>query len=883
MRGRIDQLKNDFILALPQRMYTMESACKALFKEPDSLATLTSLHGVVGAFVAQSSAAGAVQLSMAARMLERLLDEALQAPSSFDKGRQQDFNHHLQRFLMLARQWQQGERADNGDSASEIDNTVLYIFSEQVSSLGELMSLASCGYRLYQFATLSELLLNRDATPPDAVILDVSFVDSEKLECLHGLTEPLIIISEQSDIQSRLAAVRIGATRFFSKPIDMGKLKVALDGLTSRVPTKPYRVLIVEDEPSVAECYAAILRTIDIEVECLFDPLNIFERLEAFEPELILMDIMMPGCDGLELAAVIRQDDNYNQVPVVFLSGDDDVGKRLAAMNLGGDEFVSKPADTNYLKSVVLARVKRKRSVEGLNQELQLTMRESEYMRVAMNHHVILSITDVNGNITFVNDKFCEVSGYQPDELLGGNYHIIKSNEHSPLFYQDMWDTITRGLVWQGEVCNRCKAGGHYWVECTIVPFLDADSKPYQYISVCTDVTHMKEVEEVLVTARDVAEQASQAKTEFISHMSHELRTPLNAILGYAQLFDYDHAMNARQRKSAEEIHRAGQHLLSLVNDVLELSRIEAGCLELNIEGVALGELVDECRHLIAPQMETRGIKFQVDICQQVVKADYTRLKQVLLNLFSNAIKYNRQGGVIRVCCENENNQIAQVSISDDGSGIAKEKLSQLFQPFNRLGEELGEVEGAGVGLALSKRLIEMMGGEISVDSTLGVGCTFWLKIPLAEQQLAKCQFRAFNAETMADDYEQKTLCYIEDNPANLRLMERIISQRGYIKMIHAKTAEAGLILAKEQLPDLVLMDINLPGMDGYEALKVLRDSETTEHIPVMALSANAMSKDIERGCREGFVEYMTKPLNIKLFLKALDRIWQIEDSAKND
>lgn len=880
MKGRIDQLKNDFILALPQRIYELDSACKALFEEPDSLALLTSLHGMVGALVAISSSAGAVQLSMAARMLERLLDDALQAPSSFDESRQQAFNYHLQRFLMLARQWRQGERIDKGGDATAEETPLLYIFAERPDNVGELMSLASCGYRLCQFSKLDELLLSCDETSAGAVVLDVSFVDSDQLGELNRLDIPLIIISEQSDIQSRLAAVRLGATRFFSKPIDMGKLKMALDGLTSRVPIKPYRVLIVDDEPSVAECYAAILRTINIEVECLLDPLEIFDSLERFEPELILMDIMMPGCDGLELAAVIRQDDNYNQIPVVFLSADDDLGKRMAAMNLGGDEFVSKPADTNYLKSVVLARVKRKRSVEGLNQTLQTTMRESEYMRVAMNHHVILSIADVNGNITFVNDKFCEVSGYQPDELLGGNYHIVKSNEHDSSFFREIWNTITRGLVWQGEVCNRCKAGSHYWVECTIVPFLDAESQPYQYISVCTDVTHMKEAEEVLTAARDVAEQASQAKTEFISHMSHELRTPLNAILGYAQLFDYDHGMNARQRKSAQEIYRAGQHLLSLVNDVLELSRIEAGCLELEIEGVALSELIEECRHLIMPQMEAREIKFQVNSCEQVVRADYTRLKQVLLNLLSNAIKYNRQGGVIRVNCQNCDDGIAQVSISDDGSGISQDKLSQLFQPFNRLGEEMGEVEGAGVGLALSKRLIEMMGGEISVDSKLGVGCTFSLKIPLAERQLARCHYQTVIEEGPPENCETKTLCYIEDNPANLRLMERIISQRDYIKMIHANTAEKGLILAKEQLPDLVLMDINLPGMDGYEALRVLRDDPATEHIPVMALSANAMSKDVERGCREGFVEYMTKPLNIKLFLKTLDRIWNIGNDS---
>lgn len=883
------QFRSNFRQALPSRIYELENTWRALRSRGGGISLLTELHGKVGNLVVLGSVSGAVSLSMAARTLERLLDEALQTPNSFDDERQLQFERHLNRFIKQASLWQDESSID--EEEPPVADTLVYLLTDSRDLEHELERLSTCGYKLTVFNNVTEMLEQAKESPPAAVLMDVAVAEGDKavelLDQLASLTAPLMVVSVDTSISARLMAVRLGSVRFFPRPIDMAKLKATLDGMTTRLPSKPYRVLVVEDEQPVAECYAAILRQAGMEVELLCRPLEIFTTLQNFEPELVLMDIVMPGCDGLELASVLRQEEGYNQMPIVFLSGESDLGKRLAAMNLGGDEFIAKPTDAGYLVSVVSARVKRKRWVERLNEELHISMRESEYLRVAMNHHVILSITDVRGDILFVNEKFCEISGYLPADLLGRNHRIIKSDFHSDSFYRDLWSTISRGDVWQGEVCNHKKNGDKYWVESTIVPFLDEQGVPYQYVSVRTDITHIKDAEERLIQARDSAERANQAKTEFISHMSHELRTPLNAILGYAQLFEYDQELDERQHKSAQEIYRAGQHLLGLVNEVLDLSRIERGCLELSIESVKLGQLIDECKQLLALQVRERSIRFEVDSCESVVKADYTRLKQVLLNLLTNAIKYNNPYGFIGVKCCSENEHMIRIAISDSGNGIPRERLDELFQPFNRLGEELGEVEGAGIGLALSKQLIEMMGGLIGVKSEVGKGSCFWFEIPLADPAI---QHTAQERDVMDEEVppilnngQLRRICYVEDNPANLRLMERVIGQHGQIEMSHAVTAEEGLELIREELPELVLMDINLPGMDGYEALSVLKNDPKTQHIPVMAITANAMPQDVERGYREGFVEYMTKPLNIKLFLETLDRLLDIKDGSEGE
>ncbi|MEN8170786.1 MAG: ATP-binding protein [Pseudomonadota bacterium] len=378
-----------------------------------------------------------------------------------------------------------------------------------------------------------------------------------------------------------------------------------------------------------------------------------------------------------------------------------------------------------------------------------------------------------------------------------------------------------------------------------------------------------------LEVSRDKAERSSQAKSEFLSSMSHELRTPMNAILGFAQLLEFDKVLAEEQQDSVQEILKAGYHLLELINEVLDLAKIESGHIDLLLEPVKLSALVNECFSLVTPAAENRGISLRsADVNGYTIRADRTRLKQVLLNLLSNAIKYNREQGSVKLEAQTVNETSLRISISDTGNGIAKGRFDLLFQPFNRLNAEGGEIEGTGIGLAITRNLVEMMGGHVGVDSEQGVGSRFWIELPQesfeapVEQDIGE----EYSANDIVGVAEQlHTVLYIEDNLANLKLVSQILVKRQHINLITAHEPELGLELAVSHLPELILLDINMPRMDGYQVLSLLQLDERLKHIPVVAITANAMTQDVERGKKAGFSDYLTKPLDVSCFLATID------------
>ena len=387
----------------------------------------------------------------------------------------------------------------------------------------------------------------------------------------------------------------------------------------------------------------------------------------------------------------------------------------------------------------------------------------------------------------------------------------------------------------------------------------------------------LRETNSELQLAKQAAEKANLAKSEFLSSMSHELRSPLNAILGFAQLIESGSpGPSAGQKESVEQILQAGWYLLDLINEVLDLALIESGKLSLSPEPMSMTEVLHDCQAMIEPQAKKSGIRvsFPRFSDPHYVRADRTRVKQILINLLSNAIKYNRVGGRVDVRCTTRPGGRTRISFQDTGEGLSGEKLAQLFQPFNRLGQEAGIEEGTGIGLVVSKRLVELMGGEIGVESTVGVGSVFWIELnTTAALHLGHDTIDSMPSvlNPVSADAPMRTLLCVEDNPANLLLVEKILARRPDIRLLSARDGHRGVEMARACLPDVILMDINLPGISGVQALRALVEDPLTRHIPVIALSANAMPRDIEKGLDAGFFRYLTKPIKINEFMETLD------------
>lgn len=516
--------------------------------------------------------------------------------------------------------------------------------------------------------------------------------------------------------------------------------------------------------------------------------------------------------------------------------------------------------------------------------------------------------TDAQGVIQLFNVGAERMLGYQADEVI---------NQITPAGISDPIEVITRATTLSEEIGTLIapgfdalvykasrgiedsyeltyvrKDGSRFPAIVSVTALRDADDAIIGYLLIGTDNTVRKHAEQErellnrvlsdnsveLENARAQADKANRAKSEFLSSMSHELRTPLNAVLGFAQLMASDTPPpSASQQRSLEQILNGGWYLLRLINEILDLSMIESGRVAMSREAMALTEVLRDCRAMIMPQAQKRHIALSFPTLDQpfYVHADLTRVKQVVINLLSNAIKYNRTSGSVQVECKRHGDKV-RLSVRDTGNGLSAEQLQQLFQPFNRLGQEAGTEEGTGIGLVVTKQLVELMGGTLGVESEVGVGTLFWIELAASSAPELQLGEHAGNMgrEPSADaplDAPRRKVLYVEDNPANLILVEQLIARRNDLGMLSAVDGHLGIALARQHQPDLILMDINLPGISGTEVLGLLRADPLTAHIPVIALSANALPRDVRKGLDAGFLRYLTKPINVPEFMQALD------------
>ncbi len=525
-----------------------------------------------------------------------------------------------------------------------------------------------------------------------------------------------------------------------------------------------------------------------------------------------------------------------------------------------------------------------RKQVEAEQEKLDQRLRDQQfYTRSLIESNIdALMTTDPSGIITDVNNQMIALTGCTREELIGApfkNYFTDPARAEAGIKL-----VLRESKVTDYELTARAKDGKETVVSYNATNFYDRDGILQGVFAAARDVTERKRWDAVLrektvelEKAKAIAEKANLAKSDFLSGMSHELRSPLNAILGFAQLMESDSPEpTPSQKANIGQILHAGWYLLELINDILDLAVIESGRLSLSLEAVSLGEVLLECQAMMEPQAQKRGISmtFHQFKIPCFIKADRTRVKQVLINLLSNAIKYNLPGGTVAVDCIPGSPGRIRINVTDTGAGLPEEKIAQLFQSFNRLGQEDSGEEGTGIGLVVSKRLAELMKGVIGVESVVGKGSVFWIELvsdvdPYIE--FAKAESTKPPEALPPAGPRPHLLLYVEDNPANLKLIEQLIARRPDMRLLTAGNGNDGIDLARGYLPDVILMDINLPGISGIEAMKILHLDPKTAHIPIVALSANAIPRDIEKGLEAGFFRYLTKPMKMNQLTDTLN------------
>ena len=545
-------------------------------------------------------------------------------------------------------------------------------------------------------------------------------------------------------------------------------------------------------------------------------------------------------------------------------------------MQLGGERFFAViMRDVTARKQVEEALVK----AGALQNQIQRD--QQFYTRSLIESNIdALMTTNPAGVITDVNKQMEALTARSRDELIGAPCEIFFTDRSKAT--EAIRRVLVESTVTDYELTACTKDGRETVVSYNATCLYDREGVLQGVLAIARDVTERKRWDTVLqantvelIKAKAAAEKANLAKSDFLSSMSHELRSPLNAILGFAQLMESDVLLpTPSQKASIDQILHAGWYLLELINEILDLAVIESGRLTISLEPVSLPEVMLECQAMIEPQAQKRRISmtFPVFAGPVFILADHTRLKQVLINLLSNAIKYNQIGGTVVVTCTAIDGRY-RICVTDTGLGLSEENISQLFQPFNRLGQEASGEEGTGIGLVVSKRLVELMQGSIGVHSAVGAGSSFWITMqagvdPLIGYVQALEQTPVGNPGVPG--VPPRVLLYVEDNLANMQLMEQLIARRADMRLLTAQNALDGIDIARRSLPDAILMDINLPGMSGIEAMTVLHQDPLTAHIPIIALSANAIPRDIENGLKAGFFRYLTKPIKVSELMETL-------------
>ncbi|NOQ17098.1 MAG: response regulator [Methyloprofundus sp.] len=864
------------------------------------------------------------------------------------------------------------------------------------------------GFHIHCINNPEELSDFLDNNTPEVILMDIVFpsytfngIDLVKqLKAVNKIQCPVIFLSNREDFNARLEAVRSGGNGYIVKPVNILELVEILDKHTHKNRNEHFRALIIDDDTLISRYYEKILQVHNFTCKAVTEPLTAIEALISFLPDVILLDIHMPNCNGFEVADVIRQDNRFTHIPIIFLSADDDKDSEIAALTAGGNCLINKNAKREIFLTNVISQSRRSRELHSVINHL----RKDELCFQAVSHSTSDAIITLNKNglIILWNEGAENIFGYQALEVIGQSIELIipqKSQEKHRKGFQKLvekknrpaknsiesqalckdgrlisielsyseWlsgnerfftsiirDTTERkeienelqhqqenlkaivnnsaeGIITINErgiiemanpkaleifaytseelegqnvsvlmpkamrsqhdqyldksaihapkIINKArelqgirKDGSVFPMELNVSPMSINGAK--KFVGILHDITERKHALEAITSAKLEAEQANKAKSSFLSSMSHELRTPLNAVLGFSQLLqeDQENPLNEDQHESLEHIYSAGLHLLNLIDEVLDLSKIESGKVNIELESVNLIALLTHSLESIAPQLVRAQITLEQELPDKqniFVKADASRLNQVLSNLLTNAIKYNKKQGVVTVFLSQHAGKV-RIFVKDTGVGIPEDMMSDLFTPFNRLGAAQSEIEGTGIGLTITKMLVEMMGGNIGVENIPGKGCTFWIELDKADVAAPANKSPLAYQTTDIQHASAINILYIEDNPANRLLMKKIINTHTGLLYNEATTGDAGIQVALEIKPQIILLDINLPDMDGFEVYWQLQQHQLTATTKIIIVSANAMPADIAKGQTADFFAYITKPIDQRQLLDVI-------------
>ncbi|MEA3289557.1 MAG: response regulator [Campylobacterota bacterium] len=627
--------------------------------------------------------------------------------------------------------------------------------------------------------------------------------------------------------------------------------------------TKYIKILYVEDDVYNNKTVSKFInRYPNVQLVTAFDGkvgLELYkEHYLAQKFDIIVTDIHMPDMDGSKMVEKIKSIDN--SVIVIYTSGMNDLKTIIPAIKTRPNFFLTKPIELKELESVLNECIQIVYSKYSHQKSKQLL----DQYKYIVDKAAIVTKTDINGVITYANDKFCDISQYELDELIGTSHNIVRDPDMPKELFENLWDTIQNKQVWKGEIKNKAKNGTSYYLDATIAPILNTNGEIDQYIALRHDITEKKLKEIELEEQRNKAISASKAKSEFLANMSHEIRTPLNAIMGFLDILK-EETRNRKAGKYVDIIKDSGATLLNIIEDILDFSKIESG--KLYIENIDFNpsSQFNTLIHLFDAKCSQKNITLILNIDKNIPKfinSDPLRIKQIISNLLSNAIKFTEKDKRIIVKIKYADNKL-KVIVADEGKGIAKEKQSHIFKAFQQEDNSTTRKHGGtGLGLAICSRLIQLLNGELKLKSTINKGSVFLCTIPVKIGEHDKSLIESDKTVNFKDF----TILLVEDNLANKMFMKVILKKLKLNFDIASDGIEA-VEAFKSAKYDAILMDENMPNMNGIEATKLILEHEKQNnliHTPIIALTANAVKGDRERFLNAGMDEYLTKPIDQK-------------------